>query len=210
MQPRDCFFHAELQDTSAAGWLHLLTLIDEAAADGRETFRPREEMSPEECKQVITLPPTIANLVEVKHLDLYRSNLVRLPPEIGEMTSLEKFTPYTSYRLHWFPYELTRCSALRESTVSTRALYKNFKNGPPLPELLGHRFHDGAQFDPANLDPAIWGATAVERCSVCRQPIGETGPFQGWVSLWVATDILPLLVNAWFTRVPRSGASGYS
>lgn len=34
---------------------------------------------------------------------LYRSNLVRIPPEIGAMTSLEEFTPYTSYRLHWFP-----------------------------------------------------------------------------------------------------------
>lgn len=34
-------FHTELQDTSAAGRRHLLTLIDEAAADGREEFRPR-------------------------------------------------------------------------------------------------------------------------------------------------------------------------
>ena len=30
---------------------------------------------------------------------LYRSNLVRIPPEIGMMTSLEEFDPYTSYRL---------------------------------------------------------------------------------------------------------------
>lgn len=42
---------------------------------------------------------------------LYGSNLVRIPPEIGAMTSLEEFTPYTSYRLHWVPYEITRRAA---------------------------------------------------------------------------------------------------
>lgn len=29
-------FHSERQDTTAPGWLHMLALIDEAAADGRE------------------------------------------------------------------------------------------------------------------------------------------------------------------------------
>ena len=54
---REVRFHRERQDTSAPGWLHLLALIDEAAADGREVFRPLVEMSPEERRQVITVPP---------------------------------------------------------------------------------------------------------------------------------------------------------
>ena len=92
-------FHTERQDTSAPGWQHLLELVDEAIADGREEFRPLTELSPEERRQVITLPPSIARLTAVKQLVLYGSNLVRIPPEIGSMTSLEEFTPYTSYRL---------------------------------------------------------------------------------------------------------------
>lgn len=98
-------FHTERQDTSAAGWQHLLELVDEAIADGREEFRPLTELSPEERRQIITLPPSIARLTAVKDLVLYGSNLVRIPPEIGCMTNLEEFTPYTpytSYRLHWF------------------------------------------------------------------------------------------------------------
>jgi hypothetical protein len=31
------------------------------------------------------------------------------------MSSLENFDPYTSYRLHWLPYEITRCPNLRSS-----------------------------------------------------------------------------------------------
>ncbi|MEU9107773.1 hypothetical protein AB0D54_26255 [Streptomyces xanthophaeus] len=66
-----------------SSWQHLLELIDEAAADGREGFRPLVELSPEERRQVITLPPAIGKLTAVKHLVLYGSNLVRLPPEVG-------------------------------------------------------------------------------------------------------------------------------
>lgn len=110
---REVRFHPERQDTSAPGWLHMLALIDDAAADGREVFRPLVEMSLEERRQVITLPPSVGKLTAVKHLVLYRSNLVRLPPEIGAMASLEVFEPDPSPRLHWFPYELTRCGTLR-------------------------------------------------------------------------------------------------
>jgi hypothetical protein len=69
----------------------------------------------------------------VKVLKLYGSALVRIRPEIGEMAALETIDLYTSYRLHWFPFEITRCSRLRDSTVSTRALYGNYKYRPPFP-----------------------------------------------------------------------------
>ncbi|MFB9202172.1 hypothetical protein ACFFV7_13315 [Nonomuraea spiralis] len=165
-------------------------MIEEAAADGREVFRPLVELSPDERREIVTLPASIAKLTEVKHLVLYGSNLVRIPPEIGAMAGLEEFTPYTSHRLHWFPYELTRCGGLRRSTVSTRSLYGNFKLRPPFPEL---RPRPDAAGEP---DPGVWGATVIRTCSVCDRPIGETGPSQVWISLRVATDVLPLLVNA--------------
>ncbi|KKD06453.1 hypothetical protein [Streptomyces sp. WM6386] len=188
-------FHGERQDTSAPAWQHLLELIDEAAADGREEFRPLVELSPEERRQVVTLPSSIAKLTEVKHLMLYGSNLVRMPPEIGAMTSLEQFTPYTSYRLHWFPYEIIRCRKLISSTVSTRALFGNYKLRPPFPRLRPSQ-DSVMELDTADLDPKRWGATAVRHCSVCARPIAQSGLHQVWISIRVAADVLPLLVNA--------------
>ncbi|QTD99658.1 leucine-rich repeat domain-containing protein [Streptomyces cyanogenus] len=188
-------FHAERQDTSTAGWRRLLELVDEAAEDGREEFRPLAGLSAEERRQVITLPTGIARLTAVRHLVLYGSNLVRIPPEIGAMTSLEEFTPYTSYRLHWFPYEITRCSKLVRSTVSTRALFGNYKLRPPFPRLQPPRA-SVEDLDLTALDARRWGATAIRGCSVCDRPIEQHGLHQAWISLRVATDVLPLLVNA--------------
>ncbi|RSO09605.1 hypothetical protein DMH26_01050 [Streptomyces sp. WAC 05379] len=173
----------------------MLELIDEAAADGREEFRPLTELSPEERRQIITLPPSIAQLTAVRRLVLYGSNLVRIPPEIGAMTSLEEFTPYTSYRLHWFPYEITRCRKLTRSTVSTRALFGNYKLRPPFPQLPPSP-DSVAYLDPGNLDTRHWGAAAIHSCSVCDGPIEQSGLHQVWISLRVATDVLPLLVSA--------------
>jgi hypothetical protein len=115
--------HQEVQDENAAGWIRLQELINEAISDGREEFSPLREMTPEQWIEIVTLPPSIAQLKNVKHFIVYGSSLVRIPPEVGEMTNLEEFTPYTSYRLHWFPYEIRRCKKLKRSTVSTRAVY---------------------------------------------------------------------------------------
>ena len=52
-------------------------------------------MTPAEWAQITELPKSIGKLKSVKHLILYGSSLVRIPPEIGEMDALEKFTPYT-------------------------------------------------------------------------------------------------------------------
>jgi hypothetical protein len=181
-------FHPERQDTTAPGWLRLLELVEEAAADKREVFAPLTELTNAQRRQIVTLPTSIAKLTSVKHLNLYGSNLVRIPPEIGAMRSLEEFTPYTSYRLHWFPYELTRCPGLRRSTVSTRALYGNFKLRPPFPLL-----QESADLD----DPGVRGATAIRTCSVCDQPVNAASLRQVWISLHTSSaDILPLLVNA--------------
>jgi len=203
---QDVRFHRDGQDTSAPGWRHLLALIDEAAADGREVFRPLVEMSLEERRQVVTLPATISKLTAVKHLELYRSNLVRLPPEIGALTSLEEFSPYTSGRLHWFPYELTRCRNLFRSTVSTRSVFGNYKFRPPFPALRH------GPLPPGDLDPGLWGASAIGTCSVCDGPISKCGVRQVWLSARVATDVLPLLVNACSDACVEAlppGAEGY-
>lgn len=189
-------FHRERQDVTAPGWLRLLELVEEAAADKREVFKPLAELTAEQRRQIVTLPTTIANLTTVKHLVLYGSNLVRIPPEIGAMRSLEEFTPYTSYRLHWFPYEITRCPNLRRSTVSTRALYGNYKLRPPFPSLSSAATGTHG-IDLEDLDPGVWGATVIRTCSVCDQHIEGAHLRQAWISLRTSgADVLPLLVNA--------------
>jgi len=188
--------HAERQDTTSDAWKQLLELVDEAADDGRSEFNPANELGWERWWTIVELPRSIAKLKAVRRLYLYRSALVRIPPEIGEMSALEEFDPYTSYRLHWFPYEITRCLNLNNSRVSTRALYGNYKYRPPFPKL--------PQTDVDEIVPA--------KCSVCGGKFSPSGPLQRWVSLRVATDVLPLLVHACSTgcvaRLPRP-AEGY-
>ncbi len=160
-------------------WHRVLQLVDDAIADKRSELSFAHVMEPEDWAQIVTLPQSIANLKDVKHLNLYGSSLVRIPPEIGQMESLEVFTPYTSRRLHWFPYELTRCKKLRDSTVSTRSIYGNYKFRPPFPRL------------PVQFDEIV-----PVSCSVCNTPFSAGEIHQVWISLGVATDVVPLLVHA--------------
>jgi hypothetical protein len=172
-------FHDEIQNMQCDAWKSLETYILKVAADGSDELNPIAGIGPEKWEQITTLPSSIWTLQSVKVLNLYGSHLVRIPPEIGEMTNLEEFDPYTSYRLHWFPFEITRCKNLRLSRVSTRALYGNYKFRPPFPRLPSISCH----FTPAS-------------CSVCHGPFTSSGPRQVWISLAVATDVLPLLVHA--------------
>lgn len=187
--------HNEQQDTECDAWKRLVDLVELAAEDGRETLQPVDVVGWSDWSKILTLPRSIAKLKAVKVLILYGSSVVRIPPEIGEMESLEKFDPYTSYRLHWLPYEITRCSRLVKTRVSTRALYGNYKHRPPFPRL---------PHGVADVVPSI--------CSVCRCPFAAGRPKQRWVSLRVGTDVLPLLAhacsNACIDRLPTP-AKGY-
>jgi hypothetical protein len=193
--PPDVLFHNEIQDRKSDAWQRLLDLIEIAAVDEREELNPGQELGWENWVQVFTLPPTISKLKHVKKLIIAGSNLVRLPPEIGDMASLEMFDAYMAYRLHWYPFEITRCKHLVSSSASTRALYGNFKYRPPFPKLQPDiTSTDGMSLE--NLSPKIWGTESIENCSVCNRPLKSSGLYQRWISLRVATDVLPLLVNA--------------
>ena len=107
------------------------------------------------------------------------------------MTSLERLTPYTSWRLHWLPYEITRCQNLVMSAVSTRCLYGNHKCRPRFPTLPG----SSAQLEAIADNNLRTESGTIVACSVCDGLC--TGPvMQIWISLPVATDIVRLLVKA--------------
>ena len=103
--PRSCYqrhlkalgseliFHSEEQDAACDGWKHLLELIEKAAADKRAEFDPLEDLTLEERRQIVTLPSSIARLKHVRNLNLYDSNLVRIPPEIGDMRTFKCSLP---------------------------------------------------------------------------------------------------------------------
>lgn len=170
----------DVQDRNCEAWKKLCNYVERAAAEGLEVFSPGKELGAELFAQIHTLPESISKLKSVKKLFLYGSRLKRLPPEIGDMEALEEFTPYTSYDLHWFPYEITRCKNLKDSTVSTRAIYGNYKNRMPFPDL--------------SRNPVRYEGETL-RCSVCKQEMYYSQTNQLWITLRVGTDVLPLLAN---------------
>ena len=170
----------EVQDKESAAWKKLCDYVDKVATESLEEFSPVEELGRELFDEIYTLPETISKLKKVKKMCLYGSKLKRIPPEIGEMDSLEYFDPYTSYDLHWFPYEITNCRNLKDSRVSTRALYGNSRNRMKFPRL--------------NHNPIRYTGQTV-RCSVCNQNLAYQQTNQFWISLKVGTGVLPLLLN---------------
>ena len=176
---RELRLHDEIQDVNSDAWKRLLDIVDRVADKEEQIFEPGAEIPWEDWVTITTLPPSISRMKGVKEFRLYGSNLVRIPPEIGELTELTNFDVYTSYRLHWFPYEITQCTGLKESRISTRALYGNFKYRAPFPRL-----------------PASSDLLYPKCCSVCKSEFGGREPHQCWISLNVATDVVPLLVHA--------------
>jgi uncharacterized protein (TIGR02996 family) len=172
--------HREAQDTECEPWKRLCDLIEEAAADGRTEFSPFLEFDLPALDQIVTLPRSIAKLKAVERLDISGSALVRIPPEIGEMVSLRYYDAYCSYRFHWLPYEIARCAFLDDSKISTRALYGNYKRRTPFPAL-----GESATTEPAS-----------RACSVCGEMFLDREEHRVWTTLGIATDAVPLLVNA--------------
>lgn len=170
----------DVQDRNSIAWKKLCEYIDEIAEMGTDEFVPREALGNELFSQIFTLPESISKLKKVKKMGLYGSNLKRIPPEIGEMESLEYFDPYTSYNLHWFPYEITKCKKLKDSRISIRVLYGNFKNRMKFPKLD----HNPVRYFGDKL-----------KCSVCEKELNYENTTQMWITAYIGTDTIPMLVN---------------
>ena len=170
----------DIQDRNSEAWIKLCEYVEYIAKKGKKEFSPREYLGDELFAQIYTLPESIGKLKKVKKIWLYGSNLKRIPPEIGEMESLEYFDPYTSYDLKWFPYELTKCKNLKDSRVSTRAVYGNFKNRKAFPKLD----HNPVKY-----------LGEIVKCSVCEKQMSYNETNQLWTTQRIGTDTLPFLAN---------------
>jgi hypothetical protein len=171
--------HADAQDVGAPGWRRTLDLVRSGVAGEMKVFEPSAHVPWDEWVKVLALPGEIADLTAVEQIRLYGSHLRRLPPQIGRMAALEDLDIYTSYSLHWLPFEVLRCAKLSKSRMSTRALYGNRKTRLPFPKLSG----------PVE-------ALMPPSCSVCDRPFGDVAPHLYWITLRVGTDIAPLLVHS--------------
>lgn len=171
--------HTKSQDVTTPGWQLLLQLVGSTCVAPASVFEPLAAIPADQWSAVITLPPSISDLTMVTALRLYGSHIRRLPPEIGRMSALSYLDLYTSYSLHWLPYEVLRCSALRDSRMSTRALYGNVKTRLPFPKLTAPQL----TFVP-------------QTCSVCDQPFRADGAQLLWTTQRVATDVVPLLIHS--------------
>jgi len=171
----------DVQDRNSFAWKMLCDYVDQLAKSGAEEFSPRDVLGVELFSTIFTLPESISKLDQVRKVSLYGSKLKRIPSAIGDMKSLEYFDAYTSYDLHWLPYEITNCTKLISSRISTRALYGNYKNRMDFPKL---------DRNPVNYD------CDVLRCSICKKKIANEESNQLWISIKVGTDVLPLLVNS--------------
>jgi hypothetical protein len=170
----------DVQDRNSVAWKKLCEYIDEVSKNGTDEFIPREALGDELFAQIFTLPESISKLKKVKKVKLYGSSLKRIPPEIGEMESLEYFDPYGSYHLNWFPYEITKCKKLKDSRISTRALYGNYKNRMGFPRLD----HNPVKNFGKKLN-----------CSVCEKELRYENTNQLWITAHVGTDTIPMLAN---------------
>ena len=170
----------DVQDRNSFAWKKLCEYVDKVEMENREEFSPLEELGQELFTQIYTLPESISKLKKVKKVWLYGSKIKRLPPEIGEMESLEYFDSYTSYDLHWFPFEITNCKKLKDSRVSTRSLYGNYKNRKEFSSLT---------------NKSIRYLYKTVKCSFCKKELSYSEINQVWITLLVGTDVLPLLTN---------------
>lgn len=180
MKKRISKIENDVQDRNSLAWKKLCEYIDEIAENGTNEFVPREALGNELFAEIYTLPESISRLKKITKVGLYGSNLKRIPPEIGQMESLEHFDPYTSHNLHWFPYEIMDCKKLKDSRISTRVLYGNFKNRMGFPRLD----HNPVRY---------FGETLT--CSICKKEMVYNDTNQLWITLRTGTDTIPLLVN---------------
>jgi uncharacterized protein (TIGR02996 family) len=172
--------HDERQDTEAPAWRRLEEEIRAASDDGGELFAPLRPYRRDHWLQIVTVPPSIGELLHVRALDLNGAQLFRLPPELGNLRHLEYLRLSSSRGLHWLPFELTRCTRLIGL------------EGPP-------RSYDAARprLVPDRPPPGLPGWHARERlCSVCETAYVDEQRHRDFVARRLGGHDVVLLVNA--------------
>lgn len=172
------WFHNENKSRTKKAWDVVCEIIDDAEQKNTAEINLSQLMDKEDYYALNTLPETIGNLKALRKLIIYGSSISYIPREISGCENLREFVPYQSHRLHWLPYEIKRCEKLIDSTISSRALYGNYKIRSPFPNLKQQQW--------------LWDANN-DLCSVCDEKSASLQQY--WISETIGTDVVPLLVS---------------
>jgi len=153
-----------------------------------------------------TLPDEISALTELQHLHMYGSKLTKVPRCIECLKNLYELDLYTSYALHYLPYEVTRCSALADSRFSIRALFGNGKTNMALPLLPDWQAASQSGVGAGEVYALLQrcGCLSLEaetvmsfldwnRCSVCKRWYLHDAGSYTWSHCHIGTDTQALL-----------------
>lgn len=142
-----------------------------------------------------TLPDQIGDLDQLERFHCCGSALTRLPRSMGRLQNLVELDCYTSYGLHYLPYEFTKCPNLVSSRFSTRALYANYKNDLALPPLQPWwQGHFGAPIQSTTPAATTPDSVSQAMAQVCLDDSVSSGQ-QMFPPSFTEQHILPLL--AW-------------
>eukprot|EP00931_Biecheleriopsis_adriatica_P101850 TRINITY_DN76915_c0_g1_i1.p1 TRINITY_DN76915_c0_g1~~TRINITY_DN76915_c0_g1_i1.p1 ORF type:complete len:481 (+),score=49.08 TRINITY_DN76915_c0_g1_i1:71-1444(+) len=131
-----------------------------------------------------TLDDNLGHLRKLQLLSMYGSNLQKMPSSIGLLAELRDLNLYTSYRLHYLPYEVVHCGKLRDSTFSTRALYNNSKTRLQLPRLQVSVTEVGLMWEIATeVDTTTTTAEACSTQSCAQKPTSNNSNSRSAVEL---------------------------
>jgi hypothetical protein len=187
--------HSEGRFTSQRAWDIACEIIESAERKCSKELNLGKVMDRSDYMALNSLPDSIGQLKNLEKLTLYGSNISYIPRAISGCENLQSFHPYTSYRLHWLPFEIRRCRKLSNSCISTRALYGNYKFRSPFPDLKVFKW--------------IW-PTEEGYCSICDTKTENLDQY--WISQVVAMDVVPLLVSVCSVKCLEmigDGARGY-
>lgn len=162
------------------------------------------------CLQADALPRAVYKFRNLRRLVCYGSKITHVSPQVALLRNLKEFIPYTSYGLHWLPFEI-RHTRTRKAHISRRALYgfleyRQHRSLNPVPRLpwprgakalteiaarvvLGHGLHEREELTL----PMLEYLRTAHRCSYCRGPYWDT--FYPCWTFWT-WDRVPLLALA--------------
>lgn len=174
---------------------------------GLRELRLTGVLSPEEAMQIRALPPSLANWSgTLETLNLYGTNLVELPREVGQLRKLTTIVIHTSYCLHYLPYEVMHCPRLCHLSASPGAIYGEKGNKFPalrvpaavrtLKDLSLAACLEFGLTIPESLRELRDMAKTMFPCSTCRQKWVGPNAALFWVTKMIGQQSMALLIHA--------------
>jgi len=152
-----------------------------------------------------TFPSFVWKMRSLLRLECYSTLIEAVSPDIGKLTRLSYFSVYTSYGIHFLPYEITR-TCCEKTHISIRSLYGG-RRRLALPRLPAFPADMAPLFELALRRVALARTLQIDslpaelkeklkhliECSVCSEPFSADRIFAVWAVFSI--DFVPLLAR---------------